>query len=57
MMMQERQKLTVCQNAVPNSIIGGSQNHHRCHPQTDKDAGIVAVGKVKTNRNGDGHEC
>ena len=56
-MIDERQKLTVRQNSVPNSIIGGSQNHHRCHPQTDKDAGIVAVGKVKTNRNGDGQEC
>ena len=57
MMMDERQKLTVCQNPMPKSIIGGSQDHHRCHPQTDKDAGMMAVGKVKTNRNGDGHEC
>jgi len=56
MMMDERQKLTVCQNPMPKSIICGRQNHHRCHPQTDEDAGMMAMGKVKTNRNGDGQE-
>ena len=56
-MRDERQKLTVRQNSARNSIIGGSQDHHRCHPQTDEDAGMMAMGKVKTNRNGDGQEC